>query len=232
MPEPNRLSAGGRASNHIIQQTQFHQGLLPRSEDFEAYERVLHGVAECAERRSHQSNDGHDPRLHHLRRLNVRRGVPPRAQEADTKPRDAHRRARPAFGQRSLRRLHPTQAETTKSTAADAIVIAWRASRGASKGTISGTDRSWRRASRILVVQNRLGYHNGNRAGGCPWFGKSGQRENSGQCRACSNASPLWTKEAHVFTLIMTLLGKWRLLGNGVHHSSLLASYVLRLQVC
>jgi hypothetical protein len=133
---------------------------------------------------------------------------------------------------RSLRRLHPTQAETTKSTAADAIVIAWRASRGASKGTFSGTDRSWRRGSRILVVQNRLGYHNGNRAGGCRCFGKSGQREKSGQCRACSNASPLWTKEAHFFTPIMTLLGKWRLVGNGVHHSSLLASYVLRLQVC
>jgi len=46
MAEPNRLSPGGRASSHIIQQTQFHQGPLPRFEDFEAYDRVLRGAAD------------------------------------------------------------------------------------------------------------------------------------------------------------------------------------------
>lgn len=46
IPEANRLSPGGRACNHIIQQTEFHQGLLPRPEDSEAYERVLHGAAD------------------------------------------------------------------------------------------------------------------------------------------------------------------------------------------
>src|SRR5262249_40551119 len=46
MAEPNRLSPGGRASSHIIQQTQFHQGPLPRFEDFERYNRVLRGAAD------------------------------------------------------------------------------------------------------------------------------------------------------------------------------------------
>ena len=47
MAEPNRLPpTGGRANNHIIQQTQFHQGPLPRPEDFEAYDRVLRGAAD------------------------------------------------------------------------------------------------------------------------------------------------------------------------------------------
>jgi len=63
---------------------------------------------------------------------------------------------------------------------------------------------------------------------GSTCFGGRVQRENSGQCRVCSNVLPLWTKEAYFF--IMTLC-KWRLLGNGVHHTCLLASYVLRLPV-
>ena len=46
MAEPNRLPPGGRANNHIIQQTQFHHGPLPRPEDFEAYDRVLRGAAD------------------------------------------------------------------------------------------------------------------------------------------------------------------------------------------
>src|SRR5262249_16775980 len=45
MPEPN-IPPGGGANNHIIQQTQFHQGSLPRPEDFEAYDRVLRGAAD------------------------------------------------------------------------------------------------------------------------------------------------------------------------------------------
>jgi uncharacterized membrane protein len=46
MAEPNRLPPGGRPNNHIIHQAQFHQGPLPRPEDFEAYDRVLRGAAD------------------------------------------------------------------------------------------------------------------------------------------------------------------------------------------
>src|SRR5262249_43407716 len=46
MAEPNRLPPGARGNNHVIQQTQFHQGPLPRPEDFEAYDRVLRGAAD------------------------------------------------------------------------------------------------------------------------------------------------------------------------------------------
>jgi uncharacterized membrane protein len=45
MAEPNKPGAG-RPNNHVIQKTQFHQGPLPRPEDFEAYDRVLRGAAD------------------------------------------------------------------------------------------------------------------------------------------------------------------------------------------
>ena len=46
LAEPSKLPPGGRANNHIIQQTQFHHGPLPTPEAFEKYNRVLLGAAD------------------------------------------------------------------------------------------------------------------------------------------------------------------------------------------
>ena len=47
MAEPNRLRpSGGRANNHVIHQTEFHQGPLPTPKAFEKYNRMLAGAAD------------------------------------------------------------------------------------------------------------------------------------------------------------------------------------------
>ena len=46
MAEHNKLAPGTRSAAQIIQQAEFHQGPIPRPEDFAAYDRVLRGAAD------------------------------------------------------------------------------------------------------------------------------------------------------------------------------------------